>query len=83
MVMTEVTGLRGTGAEGVVALTAEAMIVAALTVGVTIVAALTEVEEEEVARPLVWGKSESLPPNRYHYVLLVLLDGSAQIFIQL
>lgn len=56
MVMKEVTGLRGTGAEGVVA-----TIVGAMTAGVTIVVVLTEVEEEE-DHPLVWGKSESLPP---------------------
>lgn len=75
--MKEATGLRGTGEEGV-----EAMSVEAMNVGVMIVVASTEVEEE-VVRPPVWGKSESLPspssPNRYHY--LVLLDGSAQIFI--
>lgn len=57
MVMKEVTGLMGTGAEGVVA-----TIVGAMTAGVTIVVVLTEVEEEEEDHPLVWGKSESLPP---------------------
>lgn len=60
LVVKKVTGLRGSGAEGVGALTVGATIVVALTVGVTIVVALTVVEEEE-ARPLVWGKSESLP----------------------
>lgn len=72
VVMKEATGLRGTGAEGVAALNVGATIVVALNVGVTIVVALnvgamivvalTEVEEEQEARPLVWGKSESLPP---------------------
>lgn len=61
VVMKEVTGPRGTGAEGVVATTAEALIVAVTSVEASTVAALIEVEEEE-ARPLVWGKSESLPP---------------------
>lgn len=82
VVMMVVTGLRGTGAEAVVALTAEAMIEVALTAGVMIEVALNEVEEEE-ARPLVWGKSENLPTYRYYYLLLVLLDGSAQIIIHL
>lgn len=77
MVMKVVTGLRGTGAEGVVVMTVEVLIVVVMTVEALIVVAMTEVEEEE-AHPLVWGKSESLPHNRYHYLLLVLLDGSAR-----
>lgn len=74
--MKEATGLRGSGAEGVAALTVVALTVAALTVGASsvvaltvgamIVVALSEVEEEEEARPLVWGKSESLRPHQVY-----------------
>ncbi|XP_060761802.1 TATA-binding protein-associated factor 2N isoform X2 [Neoarius graeffei] len=54
VVMKEVTGLRGTGAEGVVVMTVEVLIVVVMTVEALIVVAMTEVEEEE-AHPLVWG----------------------------